>query len=221
MRSSIIKQALSSCPQQKFPQVNLKIPDKETLLKMFVAKNSKEHEEKDAAIKSLQRKNEEMAIVLEELKREKDKVIEDKHKTEDTVREMDVKLKEIAREKEAAEKVLEERVKKLEKAKDAVEKVLEERVKKLEEEKDAVEKVFEERVKKLEEAKGALEKALQEEMADNRNLLEERTQAQIENRAKSEKLDKLTRFKEQMSSTLKMVILINQYIAMYCHENFK
>ena len=202
MRSSIIKQALSSCPQQKFPQVNLKIPDKETLLKMFVAKNSKEHEEKDAAIKSLQRKNEEMAIVLEKLKREKDKVIKDMHETEDTVRKMDVKLKEIAREKEAAEKVLEERVKKLE------------------EEKDAVEKVFEERVKKLEEAKGALEKALQEEMADNRNLLEERTQAQKENRAKSEKLDKLTRFKEQMSSTLKMVILINQYIALKISNKF-
>ena len=161
---------------------------------MFVAKNSKEHEEKDAAIKSLQRKNEEMAIVLEKLKREKDKVIEDKHKTEDTVREMDVKLKEIAREKEAAEKVLEERVKKLE------------------EEKDAVEKVFEERVKKLEEAKDAVENALLEEMAYNRYLLEERTQAQKEIRATSEKLDKLTRFKEQMSSTLKMVILINQYI---------
>ena len=193
---------MSSCPQQKFPQVNLKIPDKETLLKMFVAKNSKEHEEKDAAIKSLQRKNEEMAIVLEKLKREKDKVIKDMHETEDTVRKMDVKLKEIAREKEAAEKVLEERVKKLE------------------EEKDAVEKVFEERVKKLEEAKGALEKALQEEMADNRNLLEERTQAQKENRAKSEKLDKLTRFKEQMSSTLKMVILINQYIALKISNKF-
>ena len=184
MRSSIIKQALSSCPQQQFPQVNLKIPDKETLLKMFVAKNSKEHEEKDAAIKSLQRKNEEMAIVLEKLKREKDKVIEDKHKTEDTVREMDVKLKEIAREKEAAEKVLEERVKKLEEAKDAV------------------------------------EKALLEEMADNRNLLEERTQAQKENRATSEKLEKLTRFKEQMSSTLKMVILINQYIALKISNKF-
>ena len=202
MRSSIIKQALSSCPQQKFPQVNLKIPDKETLLKMFVAKNSKEHEEKDAAIKSLQRKNEEMAIVLEKLKREKDKVIEDKHKTEDTVREMDVKLKEIAREKEAAEKVLEERVKKLE------------------EEKDAVEKVFEERVKKLEEAKDAVENALLEEMAYNRYLLEERTQAQKEIRATSEKLDKLTRFKEQMSSTLKMVILINQYIALKISNKF-
>ena len=151
---------------------------------MFVAKNSKEHEEKDAAIKSLQRKNEEMAIVLEKLKREKDKVIEDKHKTEDTVREMDVKLKEIAREK------------------------------------NAVEKVLEERVKKLEEAKDAVENALLEEMAYNRYLLEERTQAQIENRAKSEKLDKLTRFKEQMSSTLKMVILINQYIALKISNKF-
>ena len=184
MRSSIIQQTLSSCLQQQFPQVNLKIPDKETLLKMFVAKNSKEHEEKDAAIKSLQRKNEEMAIVLEKLKREKDKVIEDKHKTEDTVREMDVKLKEIAREKEAAEKVLEEQVKKLEEEKDAV------------------------------------EKALLEEMAHNSYLLEERTQAQKENRATSEKLEKLTRFKEQISSTLKMVILINQYIALKISNKF-